>query len=1058
METTSGPKVITEFYGPQARERLAALVAGAKASEPLAPVTVVVPTQYAGLSLRRALSGDKGLLNVRFMVLARLAEYLGAPAMAAQGKTPFTPLIELAAIRSISADLERDGLLGGVADHPSLHLSLRDTFRDFGLLSDSDLNLLSKKDSLRAETSESYRRFRERVREYYGGEDLAMAAAGAVGAGQADSTLRDLGLVVFFLVQEFTSGQLAMVQALGKANRSAVVLGLTGESDADEGAALTATKLTKHFTLASSSDAHDHDIRVDGILSASDMREETRWVARRVLALAGEDVPFHRMAILYRQAVPYASQLRTELGMAGIPMAGPDPTLLRDTPAGRLLLGLLDVVESDFSRSSLMQWIAEAPVRAGRDSRLASAELPRWDELSRKAGVIQGVDQWLERIGRYKTAMDERAAKIAEHDEGSDGQIAAIRGSSERAGRLIAFVQGLGNRLPPAGHTEWHEFSTWATGILKDYAHDPDNWPGGHVASYERVLDLVSGMSELDTVEPGTTLTGFRQALEGALEVPAGRTGITGSGVFVANLASAQGMEFEAVWILGMADGVFPPRATEDPLLPDVLRLGLGDGTTLSTSRSSLRDEQRLFLTALATGNRRYLSYSRTDSSAQRGQHPSPWLLDAATALNGGQRVTSQELTKLSVPWLSIVESPEHALQDTAAIGAADGHDFDLSSIAEERRAGGRLYRHPLARGTNPLARAVSMEQARWAAALTPWDGYVGSMTGTSDRLSRAATAVMSPTRLQRWAVCPAQFFLGDVLSLSALETPEEVMIISPLEKGKLVHTILERFVKEAEDPLRGKPWPPGSTDRLLAIADEEFEKAESNGVTGRAQLWEAEKTDILRDLEIFIDKDAEWRAERGVIPKEVEWEFGFDSDPVSLSLPDGSQVRFRGMIDRVDVDEDGSTVVVIDYKTGSSYSYRDMKDDPLGEGKHLQLPVYAHVVRTALVPDAAVDAEYWFVSSKGKFERRTVPLKDVEEEFKSTVQTIVAGIREGVFPANPGGPGMDGPANCTYCDFNRLCPTDRVSQWARKQNSSEAAPYVKLTHIGDDSSSEDVS
>jgi ATP-dependent helicase/nuclease subunit B len=1051
-------QIYTEPYGPKARERLAVLVADAKSSDPLAPVTVIVPTQYAGLSLRRTLSGDKGLLNVRFMVLARLAEYLGAPTMAAQGKTPLTPLVELAAIRSISDDLDNDGLLGGVADHPSLHLSLRDTFRDLGHLNKSDLDRLAQKDSLRAETVESYRRFRKGVRDYYGGEELAEAAAGAIGSGQAKSTLRDLGVVVFFLVQEFTPGQLAMTQALGEANRSAVVLGLTGESDADKGATLTATRLSKQFTLAPSGDAHDHDIRVDGILSASDVREETRWVARRVLALARESVPFHRMAILYRQAVPYASQLQTELGMAGIPMAGPDPTLLRDTPAGRFLLGLLDVVESDFSRNSLMQWIAETPVRAGRDSGLASAELPRWDELSRKAGVIRGIDQWLERVGRYKAALDERAASVAELDEVSKGQIAAMQGSSGRASRLFAFVQGLGNRLPPTGQAKWHEFSNWASGILKDYVHNPDDWPAGHVASYERVLDLVSETAKLDRVESGTTLAGFRQALEGALEAPSGRTGVTGSGVFVANLASAQGMEFETVWILGMADGVFPTKATENPLLPDMLRREVGDGKTLSTSRSSLRDERRLFLAALATGNRRYLSYSRTDSTAQRGQHPSPWLLDAATVLNGGQRVSYLKLTRLRVQWLSIVESPEHALQDAAAFGAADEHDFDLSSIATERRAGGRLDRHPLARGANPLARAVSMEQARWAEALTPWDGYVGSMTGASDRLTRAATAVMSPTRLERWATCPARFFLSDVLSLSAQETPEEVMTISSLDKGTLIHTILERFVKEAEPPLHGKPWPPRSTSRLLAIADEEFVKTESGEVTGRAQLWEAEKADILRDLETFIDKDAEWRAERGVSPREAEWGFGFDSDPVPLLLPDGSQVRFRGMIDRVDIDEDGSNALVIDYKTGSSYSYRDMNDDPLGQGKHLQLPVYAHVVRTTLAPDAAVDAEYWFVSSKGKFERRTVPLNQVEEEFKSMVQTIVAGIREGVFPANPGVPGMDGPANCTFCDFNRLCPTDRVSQWARKQNSPEATPYVKLTHIGDNSNSEDAS
>ncbi|MDP2950116.1 MAG: exodeoxyribonuclease V subunit gamma [Chloroflexota bacterium] len=1051
MRAIIKPQIYLDPYGPPARERLAGLVAEAKASDVLVPVTVVVPAQYSGLSLRRAVAGGGGLLNVRFMVVARVAEYLGAPGIAAQGKQPLSPLVELAAIRFIAGEMAGRGLLGGVARHSSLHLSLRGTFQDLARLAEPELNRLAQTDSLRAQTIEWYRRFRERTRPYYHREEIAAAAAEAIRSGVAETTLRDLGAVIFFLVQELSPAEEAMARALGESGCGAMILGLTGESEVDQAVQHASTRLSTAFALAPAGARSPRETEVDGILIASDVREEVRWVVRRMMRLAREGVPFHRMAALYRQVDPYASQLRMELSLAGIPMAGPDPTLLKNTPAGRLLLGLLDIVQGDFSRSTVMQWIAEAPVGSGRGKSLASAELPRWEEVSRKAGVLQGIDQWRDRVGLYKAQLADKAESIARLEETSPSRVRGLEDMAERADRLIAFVEGLAERKPPPDGSRWREFGKWAMGLVEDYAHEPAQWPAGHQASHERLLDVLDEMAELDSVDPGTTLAVFRQALEEALEAPAGRTGATGSGVFVASLGAALGMGFEAVWVLGMADGAFPPRAAEDPLLPDALRRQVGDGK-LPLRRASMLEERRLFLAALAGGKRRYLSYARTDSAAQRGQHPSPWLLDAASALNGGRRVFSQDLPRLKVSWLSLIESPEHALEDTVAGGAADEHGFDLGSIASWRRAGGRLEHHPLAAGESSLARALRVEQARRETGLTPWDGYVASIAGTSARLAQTLTAVISPTRLERWAECPFRFFLGDVLSIAALETPEELIAISALDRGKVIHSILERFIKEADPPALGASWEPRHHGLLLSIAEGEFQKAEDSGVTGRRLLWEAVKADIRQDLETFLEKDAEWRAERAMRPLHVEWEFGIKNDPVTLSLPDGSRVNFRGLIDRVDADEKKARALVIDYKTGGSFPYNDMKDDPLGQGTHLQLPVYALAARTALIPEAAVEAEYWFISSRGKFERKTVPLAEVEGAFKTTVQAIVAGIRGGVFPANPGPPGLDGPANCSFCDFTRLCPANRKALWERKQASTEAALYMSLVqpHSGD--------
>ena len=281
-------------------------------------------------------------------------------------------------------------------------------------------------------------------------------------------------------------------------------------------------------------------------------------------------------------------------------------------------------------------------------------------------------------------------------------------------------------------------------------------------------------------------------------------------------------------------------------------------------------------------------------------------------------------------------------------------------------------------------------------------------------------------------------------------------MTISALDRGSLVHDILRRFVATCQErgtlPEFGQPWRPEHRALLLELAEEECQSAQARGITGRRLLWDVAREEMRQDLAAFIEEDNRWRAKHGARPVFVEKGFGFNDvtglPPVKLSLEDGTALYFRGQIDRVDANASGSTLIVTDYKSGSASYYDDMKSDPLGRGHHLQLPVYALAARETH-PQAEVIGQYWFVTARGNFELRTVNLGEVEERFTGVVATIAAGIQRGLFPADPGPSGRNGPQNCRFCDFDRICPANRDFVAARKLSDSALALYRELAGHG---------
>lgn len=1023
-------------HGPPAREALREAVATAKGPDPLAPVTVAVPSTYAGLALRRALAAPGGLVNVRFLALARLAELLGAPALAEQGRRPLTRPLRAEAVRAVLAGAGPP--LAAVAGHPATERAADASFLELRRGGDA-VERLARAGDPAASVARLYPQFRARTAGFYDDEDLAVAAAVAL-AG-APPALREIGQVVLFLPTRLSPGEMQLARALRDAGRLQALVGLTGDPAADEPAEALATTLADGN--APERVAVAGPARGTTIVSVPDPEDEVRAVVRDVVARASTGTPLHRVAILFRVDEPYARLAHELLDAAGIPWSGPSTRRLADTTAGRVLLGVLRLTETDFARDAVVDWMASGPVRDPGDGRAVPAS--RWDTLSRQAGIVTGLAQWSERLAGLSRHLA-AALSATGDDELTEGGRRHLEADLQQLEQLARFVADLGTRLVPPSPGTWPRLASWARELLDLYLGGEGrraSWPESELEAARRVTDALDGLAALAEIRSEASLATFVRALESELDAPAGRVGRFGAGVFVGGVRHAYGGDFDVVHVVGMAEGTFPPLGREDPLIPDRARLFTAGALPVHAVRRA--EERRDYLAALSAAPERSLSYPRADPRAQRKRLPARWLLESASSL-AGETIGAEELTRVgAAEWLRVVPSFEAGVCTAGEAGSLTERDVRSLRVWQESRQ--PLERHPLVATTPSLHAGVSAVRERRSGSLTRFDGHVGPVPGLLPEEDDA----VSPTSLEQWATCPFRYLLDRVLHVREVERPEATDRIGPLERGHLVHGVLAEFL-DAVEPRSSPDQPWDDTERalLLAITERHCNEAESEGLTGRPLLWKLDRRRILRELTAFVDTDEAIRAELGVVPRpggrELRFGFGGDSGaPAVIMLTDGRTVRFHGYIDRVDEGPGGSPVVVFDYKTGRL-------EDPLeglARGNRLQLPVYALAVAGG--DSKNVQSYYWSTREAGTDALAGFQLDDATRaEFADRVSTIVDGIGAGVFPAFPDAPRQDGRGretwvNCCYCAYDRVCAPARDDDWTRKRDDPAVVRFRAL-------------
>lgn len=1028
-------------YGRPATLQLRDEIRRVQAQDPLAPVTVVVPSNLAGLAARRVLGADGGLANVSFLTPYALAERLGRPGAAATDVGQLTEPILVAAIRM---ELRSDpGTFAAVAGHTATERALAVRYSELSRARPETLARIRRAGSARARGLIGlFERVRARIAGYADEDALALHARAAVAEGS--TAFRALGTVVVHLPQPLPPALVDLVRAVIEARPSVVVLGLTGDAIADDPVYRECGRLGLAPVAA---EATTSPCGTE-IISASDVDEEVRAVTRRILELAGAGVAFDRMAVLAPAAEPYARTIAAHLEAAGIPHNGPAIRTLADTMAGRMLDRLVRLVGADFARDELIALFASTPARTADG---AAVPIDRWDRISRRAGIVDG-DDWRIRLAAHVSDLESRAVDRVAAGVDDGGR---LRREARAALALADYVADLRIRLSglelAAG---WVKRADASRAVLLDLLGGDDaiaTWPAAEQDACVAVLDVLDRCSRLDAIEPDPTFATFAAAIGSELRTPVGRIGRYGQGVLCGTIATGLGLDLDAVFVLGVAEGLVPAVRREDALIAEADRV-LAVDDELRTRDRSVGDQRRSYLAALAAGaDHRVLSFARGDLRTTRDRLPSRFLLETASALHG-DRVFASDFDDLgAADGVDVVASFPAGLRRVAAAATVSEHD--LGVLAEAGDFGVDIARHPLT-AAPAIAAGIEARRARASGEFTRWDGNVSGVVAMVP--SPGTGEVVSATRLEKWSTCPFRYFLAHVLRIPVEDEPERLLELSPLDRGTLVHSVLERFVAEELDRAEservpsGQPWPfERSVRRLREILDEFAADAEARGLTGKAVLWSLHREEIASEVVQFLIADNIFRMADGSVPESVEFPFGFeDSPPVEVTVPSGAVVRFRGRADRIDRRPDG-TRVVLDYKTGTPPRVKKGPvDDPVWAGGRLQLPLYAEAARQALGAER-VEAAYWYVSQRGGFGRDEVTLDEhTANRFREVVGQIVDGIDGGTFPAAPGEPswfhGTD--ENCAYCDFDELCPVDRGAQYDAKESAPEFDVFHDLT------------
>lgn len=1008
---------------------VAAAIERTRARNTLSRIVVVASSLYSVFFLRRAVTaklcdGD-GLFNVEFMRIEEVADVLFDTVN--QPEIPsMTRLIASELIHNAIDNIDTPGPLTRHVDNDSTLEAVQHTLQELELLDEgaevalSQLTRGSNK-GLYAQLLELQRRYTELASSYLTREMKASMAAQAVST-DADRVNSIFGPdIIVVRAPSPPDAYTRLWDALERLD-SSVAVSIKPEDKPDLGKGRVSAQ-TQFYSTTSAAD-------------------EPRALIRNLMADAHEGVKFGEMAVLY-PTPDYSSRIKDALDAANIKNCGPSPKTLGNTPTGKFVSLFLTMLSTDLRRDTFTAWTTSAPVVNPTDASRVPAVT--WEIVSRNANIASfaEVADWQRLLRRFEYRMNRRA----NHADDTDAESKALNPESYRdaaraASELRYFVSELSNRINVDDRRSWTEWTDWIDDVLADYHLRTDGADDADQTGFDRVSIELDQVRALGSVTRGRVdFTRFARTVQRLLRARVGGDSGWGSAVLVAPLSASIGTAFRSVHIVGMSDRGLPRLGRSDPLLSDDLRRRLDpNGCWLTTKRDDLEHQHREFELALDCAPSRRLYWNKSTLGATNEAYPSPWFVDEILKSRNETNIPVKSLLDPQSDWVEPVATLSEA--DSLSFEASSDYEFAIQDVAIRSRNETDLATLLSEPSNRALARGECTIGSRKSAVFGPYDGKIPTYL-----ISPTEAGSFSASALQSYAECPYRYFLAHELGADERIDPEESLSLSALDRGILVHSILEEFLSRF-----GVDASDEGLNHLIDVSNEVCDRFLREEYIGSTTIFELEKGNLLRQLEhwhrnnlhVLDGYEGELMTER---------QFGYEDDERRhYILADGFPIRLRGKIDLIAVSKSGERALVLDFKSGNSSSYTDIDRDVTASGTKLQLPIYSLMAREILGDDTDISAAYWFVFHDTDIRLRPkspVTFESAHEDFAPVIETVVSGIRNGNFPARPGNRDTYGGGppwkNCKFCAYSDACTTDRLISWDQKKSAPELADYVAM-------------
>jgi CRISPR/Cas system-associated exonuclease Cas4 (RecB family) len=1064
---------IRALESSSAAQRIAAAADFVCAYPPGTEILLLGPTREAIDDFVRGLSAEHGAtFGLHRLTLTQLAARLAEPTFAVEGVAPCTPLASEALVTRASFETLARGELSyfePVARFPGFPRALAATsaeLRNAGI----EARTLDTQSQPAPELGNVLRELDRRMNEAALADRAALFTT-ATRAVRDGHTSAYVGLPVLLLDVPLESNvECDLVKALAARAPALLATIPTGDDGSisafggfanveslesqETGTECGLTRLRRYLFAAEAPPKGTEEDQVRFFSAPGEGREAVE-VARYLLDELRSGVRLDEMAVFVRIPETYTPLLQTAFRRTGIPAYFARGTKRAD-PSGRAFLALLACGAEDLSARRFAEYLAfgqTPPIdvrgvpRAGEqtwvgaaeeffgtvgvavevgseeesvdDSSQRSAGEPdttlrapwKWEELLVEAAVIGSVDRWRRRLDGLRAELEQRREEVLA-DDGESSRSVGIE-------RKIANLDHLRSLALPVIEelASFPATATWGDWIarLTDLAPRVLRRP-------ERVLRLLAELQPMAVVD-AVSIDEVRETLSERLsfleeDPPARRYGR----VFVATPEQARGRTFKVVFILGLAERIFPQRPREDPLLLDALRRQVSDRLATQEARGQ-RERLLLRLAVGAAEQRLYLSYPRVDVIQARPRVTSFYGLDLSRAVHGA--IPDPERFERETASAASARLAWPAPADPARAIDAGEHDLSvldrlIHETDSEASAGRARYLLEL----NPhLARSLRTRYARWETrAWSKLDGLVRKTAATEAALtaSRLNHRPYSPSALEKFAVCPYRFFLSAMHRLESREEAVALEQLDPLTRGKLFHRVQAETLRSLK---ASGSLPLNDTDlagaqavlsRTLAEVDEQYREKFAPPI---ARVWQDEialmRADLLSWLRRLFETSKTWQ------PEYFELGFGLPADPErdpdSITEPsvldDGTMLR--GAVDLIERSADGTQLRVTDHKTGVD---RTAPDVVIGGGETLQPVLYGLAVEKALKMSVA-EARLSFCTSRGGFSERVVTLNDrARAQGREVLGVIDRAIESGFLPQAPR------EKACEHCDFRVVC------------------------------------